>query len=230
MSGWTTMWAQALMSDAPALPSLGAAQLWLTLGWGIVLAWLSVAVGGRWLASPRARCGVAAVVLLWTWWPGELSPDYWLGLAFQAPSVLTVLLCAEGLRRKLWPASGVVRAFVAPLPRCLWGLMVTGIVLGWLLVLDAFALLPVVQLYALGFSPAVTALVLLLVCLPWVLVSGAIAFPKAAWMPAAAVLAFVLFRLPSGNVWDAVLDPWLWLGLHGALLRAVLLRYRKRSS
>jgi hypothetical protein len=35
------------------------------------------------------------------------------------------------------------------------------------------------------------------------------------------VLLFVLLRLPTGNVWDAVLDPWLWLGLHWVLLRGV---------
>jgi hypothetical protein len=24
----------------------------------------------------------------------------------------------------------------------------------------------------------------------------------------------VVLRLPSGNVWDALLDPWLWIVLH----------------
>jgi hypothetical protein len=25
------------------------------------------------------------------------------------------------------------------------------------------------------------------------------------------VVLFVALRLPTGNVWDAVLDPWLWV-------------------
>jgi hypothetical protein len=32
-------------------------------------------------------------------------------------------------------------------------------------------------------------------------------------------------RWPTGNLWDAVLDPWLFVGLHGY----VLVRYRKRQ-
>jgi hypothetical protein len=32
--------------------------------------------------------------------------------------------------------------------------------------------------------------------------------------------AYVLLRLPTGNVWDAVLDPFVWLALHVQLWRA----------
>jgi hypothetical protein len=35
----------------------------------------------------------------------------------------------------------------------------------------------------------------------------------------AALLVFTLTRWPSGNVWDAVLDPWLWLLALGSVLR-----------
>jgi hypothetical protein len=31
---------------------------------------------------------------------------------------------------------------------------------------------------------------------------------------------FGIWRLPTGNAWDAVLDPWLWLVLQGYLVRA----------
>ena len=38
--------------------------------------------------------------------------------------------------------------------------------------------------------------------------------PRAAAATAAVVLLlFVLTRWPSGNLWDALLDPLLWLGL-----------------
>ena len=40
-----------------------------------------------------------------------------------------------------------------------------------------------------------------------------------AWVVPAALLLFAVFRLPSGNLWDAVLDPWLWLVLHIVAVR-----------
>jgi hypothetical protein len=35
-----------------------------------------------------------------------------------------------------------------------------------------------------------------------------------------ALLLFVVLRLPTGNVWDAVVDPWLWLVAQCLALRA----------
>jgi len=72
------------------------------------------------------------------------------------------------------------------------------------------------QLYALGFESAglwlvlvITAAVLLLTQVPtrWVLSAVAV------------LAAYVLLRLPTGNVWDAVLDPFVWLALHVQLWR-----------
>jgi hypothetical protein len=37
---------------------------------------------------------------------------------------------------------------------------------------------------------------------------------------AMAVMAFVVLRLPTGNAWDALLDPWLWVALHVMAFRA----------
>jgi hypothetical protein len=45
MSGWL---AQMLATDAPALPTAGAMQTGLHLGWAVVLAGLGVAAVGRW--------------------------------------------------------------------------------------------------------------------------------------------------------------------------------------
>jgi hypothetical protein len=42
-------------------------------------------------------------------------------------------------------------------------------------------------------------------------------------------LVFVVWRLPSGNVWDAILDPWAWLVLQGWLLARGWHRYKKNS-
>jgi hypothetical protein len=38
------------------------------------------------------------------------------------------------------------------------------------------------------------------------------------------LLLFAATRLPTGNLWDAVLDPWLWLALQGVLVRRLLRR------
>jgi hypothetical protein len=39
-----------------------------------------------------------------------------------------------------------------------------------------------------------------------------------------ALLLFAATRLPTGNVWDAVLDPWLFLALHGMVVGRLLRR------
>jgi uncharacterized membrane protein len=99
-----------------------------------------------------------------------------------------------------------------------WFLPLCGVLLGWVLLLDTFALLPG-QWYGLGFSPAAVLTVAVVACVPW-LFGGAT--QSRAWVLPVVVVIFVALRLPTGNVWDAVLDPWLWLALHGVLLRRVL--------
>jgi hypothetical protein len=222
MSGWL---AQMLATDAPALPTAGAMQTGLHLGWAVVLAGLGVAAVGRWWPGtpPGARrlWGVALVLAIGAWLPGPYSPVHWLGLAFQMPSVLTVVLSASLLWDRL--ASG--RAAAAPTvdvatERGTLALVVIGVLAGWALLLDTFALLPV-QLYAWGFSPAAVGLVLLLVLLPWVALGSAAGARRCdPWLVPIALLVFGIWRLPTGNAWDAVLDPWLWLVLQGYLVRA----------
>jgi hypothetical protein len=46
----------------------------------------------------------------------------------------------------------------------------------------------------------------------------------------AALLLFAATRLPTGNVWDALIDPWLWLFLNGALFRTLYRRWRGAKS
>jgi hypothetical protein len=222
---------QLLATDTPVLPSSLALQVGLQLGWSVVLAWLGlVAVARWWPGKPGARArrpwAVAGLLALWTWLPGPVSPAYWLGLAFQVPSAVTVLLCA-GL---LWDQCARARkaatlldatASVAADGRIL-ALAAMGVVLGWALLLDSFAVLPV-QLYAWGFSPAAPGLALLVALLPWVLGRGlAPVRDFRAWVAPAALLVLVVWRLPTGNVWDALLDPWLWLALHAVVIRRVM--------
>ena len=213
---------ELLRTDAPALPSLVVTQIWLHLGWGIVLAWLGAGLTARISARKGVQLGVAAVLAVAAGFPGAWAPVYWLGLAFQAPSVLTVLLCAVALvRRFFWGAYREVPGVRFPLL-----LVVAGIAVGWLLLLDTFALLPW-QLYAQGFSVVTPVVVVLLVLAPWALRSRAKALSWQALCVVVAVLFFEALRLPSGNAWDAVLDPWLWLALHVVSLRAWM---RRRST
>jgi len=202
--------------SAPALPSLWLMQLWLPLGWAVVLAALVVLASVRCTRHRGVVWGLPLLVALWTLWPGEWSPAYWLGLAFQAPSAMLVLLSA-------WLGGGALRGtrMDAPPPSGAMALVVAAVVLGWALLLDSFAQLPV-ALYGLGFASPALAVVALLSLLPLLQVGAATRMST--WLAPLALLLFVLLRLPTGNVWDAVLDPWLWLGLQGYLLRAVLKR------
>lgn len=210
---------ELLRTDAPALPTLMATQIWLHLGWGVVLAWLGAGLTARMSSRKGVQLGVAAMLAVAAGFSGPWAPVYWLGLAFQAPSGVTVLLCAVALvRRFLGRAYRVVSGVRFP-----WLLTFAGILLGWLLMLDTFALLPW-QLYALGFSALVPAMLVLLILAPWALRSCAKGPSSQALCLLAAVLAFAALRLPSGNVWDAVLDPWLWLGLQVVGVRALIRR------
>ena len=202
--------------SAPALPPLWLMQVWLPLGWAVVLAALVLVVVHRLTRHRGVVWGLPLLVALWALLPGELSPAYWLGLAFQAPSVLLVLVCAW------WSGSTLRGAPVVARPGQAWVVLVlAALVVGWLLLLDTLAQLPV-ALYALGFDAPALAVVALATLLP--LLQAGAARRVSTWLAPLAVLLFVLLRLPTGNVWDAVLDPWLWLGLHGYLLRVVLRR------
>jgi hypothetical protein len=87
------------------------------------------------------------------------------------------------------------------------------LVLGWLLLLDTAALLPF-SLYAWGFTPAAVAVTTALALLPWLGGRGKLAFVPSVYLLALVVAVMVVLRLPTGNVWDAWLDPWLWVALH----------------
>lgn len=214
-------WLAPLVSvDSPVLPSPWVMQWWLYLGWSVVLVWGFSALGK---ALPQSLCRVGAGLLaLWCWVPGPYSPAYWLGLAFQAPSISSVLLCCWLLRESL-VFSRVAPSASVPTDRRVLVLATLGILVGWALLLDTFAVLPV-SLYVWGFSPIAPALVLLVALVPWVLGYRHRSLGPKAWVAPIAVLLFVALRLPTGNTWAAMLDPGLWLVLHGCVFRAVFRR------
>lgn len=205
--------------DTPVLPGLGLMTIGLCLAWGAVLASVVALVGRAWSRPVRA-CAVVAVAL-WCWMPGPYAPTHWLGLAFQSPSISTVLLCGVFLRGQFFPLEPSRVAVGAAVSRRHWVLAALGVVVGWLLLLDTLAVLPV-QWYAWGFSPAAAGLALLLALLPWVFNRGERPMGATRWLAPSAALLFFALRLPTGNLWDALLDPWLWVALHVYLAQSIL--------
>ena len=185
------------------------------LAWGVVCAALVVCVMGRTEARP-GRWALAVLPTMGAMWlPGPASPAHWLGLAFQSPSGLLAALCATGLIRRFRPdATGTSALFPPELALTLVGV-------GVLLYADAVGWL-MIGLYAAGFTPVVApvaGLALGLLGTAWVL-AGLNRGTGLALLAAAALFAFL--RLPTGNVFDTMIDPFLW----GWALWVVLVRLR----
>ena len=205
----------------PWLPDAALARWALHGAWALVLGAITLRLG--WHFWPKWRGWVASAVVVWAFWPGTASPAHWLGLAFQSPSLMSVVLCA------LWAwqprprspfADHTSRANAWP-----WAVFIGAtVVLGWVLLLDMLAWWPV-SVYAWGFGPAALTLVCGLALLLW-LADGA-AGERAVWCLGLVLVVFVVTRLPSGNLWDALLDPWLWLVLQ---VRGLMAWVRGRSS
>ena len=214
---------QLLTLQSPALPDIATMREARYVSWAICLAFFVLILGQK---LPRLyQRSTAAVVLVWTLWPGPVSPAFWLGLAFQIPSPVSTLLCLLGcvlFMRETpprWWHSDTLHAL-----RCAGG---CGVVLGWVLLFDTFALLPMsASVYAMGFSPLAVMIAAVLVSLPWVL--GGVRAPSrfVSYLLWAVLLLFVVLRLPTGNLWDVLLDPWLWIVLQIDLL-ALAVRWFK---
>lgn len=238
MSISSVVWSTPFSGLPPALPALGLVSWALAVGWAVVLAWLAVTVLARCRMPRSVQWGAAAAMAAWCLvgltGAKVFTPVYVLGMAFQQPSTVTLWLCAVGLWRHARgraggaayspPAEAAVRAGAG---WWAWVWPVAGVVLGWVLLLDSFAQLPLqASVYAWGFSPWAVALVLGLGLLPWVLCPRVACASPAAWAVPVAVVWQVALHLPTGNVWDAVLDPWLWLVLHNILLHLIHSRLR----
>lgn len=202
-----------------SLPELAVQMVYGRLAWAVVLAAVVVAiVPGPWRSSRRLPAIAFAGCLCLMVLPGQLSAAYWLGLAFQYPSGLLAACCLLKLfdRRR-----GERGASVMP-PGLAGALAVAGAAL----YLDAFGLTSQGYYYA-GFgATGVPVLV--------VLASAACAFAivrgrglRQAVPLLGAVLLFSLLRLPTGNFWDAILDPLLWGWALATLVRSSLRKLRR---
>lgn len=184
-----------------SLPELDLQILYGRVAWAIVLAALFSALWARARPLPRMvqgliAAGAAALVVL----PGEGSAAFWLGLAFQWPSALLAGLCLARLYFA-WQGEPGRQVMSVPLAAAI-------AIAGTALYLDAIGLLTLGMFYA-GFGPRGAPALALLVA---VLCSVAIVRNMARAQAAAvlgAVLMFSVPRLPTGNLWDALLDPLL---------------------
>ena len=195
--------------DSPVFPQPALRQVGVHILWGVVLA----TAGWRmaYVLQPRWRFGLAVLVGLGSSFPGPMSPAYWLELAFASPSWTSVLLCGLWLWRQTRAQAPFSSSWTPrpsnriPIP---W--VICGLVVGWVLALDTFAVLPIQQsVYGWGFSSQASLVLTVGASAAWVISARGIHT-----LPFLALALFVLTRLPSGNVWDAVLDPLLWLYLH----------------
>ena len=206
-----------LSSANPLLPDPAALRWALHGVWAVVLGSGTLLLAGK-LARPY-RLGLAGSVMVWTALPGAVSPAYWLGLAFQTPSLMSAVICLGWLwaQARQWSDALRSQAAAPPQPQlaALKILSLIGVVLGWVLLLDTLALLPV-SIYAWGFNSAAVASVAVCAALLWVALGSV-----GSALPLLVLALFVFSRLPTGNLWDALLDPWLWLALQVGWLTRV---------
>ena len=207
-------WTDLLLNPtSPVLPAAWILQWGRSVAWALVLACLGATLVRR---QPRAvRAATAAALALWALAPGDVSPSFWLALAFQSPSLVGCLLCVHWLWRHLAidSQSALQRNVAGRQLALIRACAASGVALGYLLLLDTLALLPF-QMYAWGFGPQALACALALSFVPWV---AGMRGPLS-WTAPLVLLLFALTRLPTGNVWDALLDPITWAWLHVVLL------------
>jgi hypothetical protein len=197
-----------LSTQTPALPDLALMRVARYLDWAIVLAFLIMALGRRW--PRRLQWGLTGLLFVWTLIPGQVSPAFWLGLAFQMPSLTSTVMGLAGLA--LMFRTGSFSLADPEQMRALQSASLVGVLLGWLLLLDTFAVLPL-SLYSVGFSPATLGLAALLASLPWVVWGPRHPSRVVTILLGVVLVLHVLLRLPTGNVWDALIDPLLWVAL-----------------
>ena len=199
------------------LPWLGLQVVYTHVAWGVVLAACGVgALSWRTPFPSRLAMGWMIFSLVACALPGPASPAHWLMLAFQLPSLLLVACCGMTM---LANARCVTCYRVLP-PGLALGLAIVGAVLyvdtvGW------FGM----GLYVRGFGPE-AAFAGLLVGAAAVLAIATDQSRSAGFAVLLALMVFALCRLPTGNVWDAVIDPLLWLWA----IFSLMARFRARRS
>jgi len=203
------------------LPGQTAQGLYLDIGWAIVLAALVLALLGRRAGRLGVLLGVCGAIALGISLPAPWSPSFWLGMAFQYPSLMLVALAGLQLLRMQNPARWAGSApLLSTLPAATLCVVAAAVYAG------AFAFVPY-DPYAFGylrFAGAAGATVLVLLWTRFDRHSG--------WSCLAVAAAATLHagtRLPSGNAWDALFDPFLVAWAAFVVLCAARDRFRRPS-
>jgi hypothetical protein len=181
------------------LPDLAWQIIYGRLAWALVLA--AVLLACLPALTRRASAVVLFIMLALTLLPGGAAPPYWLTLEYHYPRGLLAGFSLVSLHAR-WhgkrPRFMLAPAMAMPMAAA-----------GVLLYLDTFGVLAI-GLYHGGFGGASVPL---LACLATAACAWAIASGRPAAM-ATAVLAglllYTLLRLPTGNLWDALIDPLAW--------------------
>ena len=223
-------------ASASITPSLLALSVGMHLGWALTLG--AGAVFLLRTATITTRRIVALLIALLCLLPNEWSPSWWLGLAFQTPSLTLQGLCGLYLYQHLKVQAGTTMPLTdstTPAAQARWplSLLFVAIVAGWVLALDTFALFDI-ALYAIGFTPYAVLAALFFACLLQLIsarsghAQSTRHYRELAAIVLIATLVHLLLRLPTGNLWDALLDPWLWVIAHGLAIYVVLRKTRSR--
>ncbi|MTV36559.1 hypothetical protein [Duganella radicis] len=210
-----------------SLPELDLQIIYARIAWGLIAASMLLSVLPTLLPkifpqlAQRHKAIVTTTVAVVMLLPGEASPAYWLTLVFQYPSGLLTGYSLVALLAR-WRE----RPVIFPLhPAFALLLTVTGVVL----YLDAFGVLAL-GLYYRGFDSGAATV---LTCVAAVAGAAAVLFRYAGTAGMAlltSVLLFSLLRLPSGNLWDALLDPLLWAWALGSVILEVRRRHALRKA
>jgi hypothetical protein len=208
------------------LPELGPQWIYARVAWGMVCAALVFALLPA-AQSARVRGIAAGLVALSMWLPGAASPAHWLALMFQYPSVMLAVFCAVAAVDRA--AGRGVGAPAVPRPSPLAPAFALALAVGGaLLYLDAAGWLHL-DIYARGAEPIVAPVAALLLgaaAVAWIAraqrLAASASLPPGtapAWGLLAAIAVFSAMRLPTGNLFDSLLDPLLWLWASATTLR-----------
>jgi hypothetical protein len=208
-----------------SLPDLASQIVYGRLAWAAVAATILLALLDLLPVRPlprRVLGALLATVFVLFMLPGAASPAYWLALAFHYPSGLLFGCCVLKLRQHWDGQHGGGAVMTPPLAAAI---AVSGVIL----YLDAMGLLTQGYYYA-GFGPTAAPLVALLgACACAVAIVRNQARPQAGAL-LTAILLFTLLRLPTGNLWDTLLDPLLWGWAVASLAALAVARGARRAA
>lgn len=201
------------------LPELGQQFVWARLAWGVVVA--AVLLSTLPLQGTKPRAAAALLALAAMWLPGPASPAWWLGLAFQQPSGLFMALCGVSVWKRF-----VDRTDQRTMPVALAAALA---VAGLVLYADAAGVLSL-GLYPWGFGAVQAPVAGVALSVPALVVIMRGRQVAAAWAVLLALTFHAVTRLPSGNLFDALLDPLLWLWALARCVAFVIVRLRGRAA